>query len=398
MGSIATPFLNPIAAELESVGPRPTPKVLSRRVRQRRQIQGMIAASYLLDGLILLIFAEAGAVPLTIAPAYVGAGLLSVAFYLLLSETGFTERFKDHYCVVPQLFVSVAIVLAFAYVAPGVGLMFLCTLFLIVNFGSLRSTPGQSAAIWTMIATGIAFLFLLTDKPIGLPHDSHLERLATMLVFVLGIGRCLFVGIFSSLMRQSLYQSGLKLKEAYRRIEELAELDELTGSFNRRCIMRMLEEEIARTARLKVPCSVALIDLDFFKRVNDLYGHATGDELLITVAGRIAARARTGDVVCRYGGDEFIVLLPRIPHRAAAVDVARSIADRVNLPCELGSVQVRVTAAIGVSMCPEDALTAAELLEHADALMYRAKASADPPREVPAPKRRRDDRAKTRRD
>ena len=64
-----------------------------------------------------------------------------------------------------------------------------------------------------------------------MPHGSHLERFATLLVFVLTIGRCMFLGIFSSSMKQSLYQSGLKLKEAYKRIEELAELDELTGSY-----------------------------------------------------------------------------------------------------------------------------------------------------------------------
>ena len=74
----------------------PTAKALSRRAWQRRQVQGMIAASYLLDGLVLLIFARAGTVSLTIAPAYVATCLLSVAFYLVLSETGFTERFKDH--------------------------------------------------------------------------------------------------------------------------------------------------------------------------------------------------------------------------------------------------------------------------------------------------------------
>jgi hypothetical protein len=84
-----------------------------------------------------------------------------------------------------------------------------------------------------------------------------------MLVFALTIGRCMFLGIFSSSMKQSLYQSGLKLKEAYKRIEELAELDELTGSYNRRCIMRMLDEEIARTGRSGSPCSIALIDLDW---------------------------------------------------------------------------------------------------------------------------------------
>jgi len=138
MGSTATPFLNPIAAELDGVGLKLTAKVRSRRARQRRQIQGMIASSYLLDGVILLLYAEAGTVPLNIGAAYVATGLVSVVLYLALSETGFTERFKDHYFVVPQLFVGTAIMLVFTYLAPEVGVMFLCTLFLVVNFGSLR--------------------------------------------------------------------------------------------------------------------------------------------------------------------------------------------------------------------------------------------------------------------
>jgi diguanylate cyclase len=132
MGTAASPFLNPIAAEQESVSPKRTAQALSLRARRRRQIQGMIAASYLVDALVL--------------------------------ETGFTERFKDHYFVAPQLIVSTAILLAFAYIAPEVGMMFLCTLFVVFNFGSLRSTPRQTAIFWTAMALGLAGLFLLTDK------------------------------------------------------------------------------------------------------------------------------------------------------------------------------------------------------------------------------------------
>ena len=114
-----------------------------------------------------------------------------------------------------------------------------------------------------------------------------------MTVFILTIGRCMFLGIFSSAMRKSLYKSGLELKEAYKRIEELAELDELTGSFNRRCIMRMLDDEIARAHRINAPCSIALIDLDWFKRINDAYGHPTGDEVLRTFAITVFANIRS---------------------------------------------------------------------------------------------------------
>jgi len=373
MGITASPFLNPIAAEPEFVGPRPSAKVLSRRAKQRRQIQGMIAASYFIDALILSIYAQAGTLPATVGPAYAACGLTTIAAYLVVSETGFTERFKDHYFVAPQLLVSVAVMLVFAYLAPAVGGMFLCTLFLVFNFGSLRATPRQSAVLWTAMTIGVAWLFLLNDKPIGLPQGNSLERLATMLVFVLTIGRCTFLGIFSSSMRQSLYQRGLKLKEAYRRIEELAELDELTGSFNRRCIMRMLEEQIVRAQRTETPCAVALIDLDWFKRINDSHGHPIGDEVLRTFAITVFANIRDTDRFGRYGGEEFLLVLPDTP-----VDRAAEILDRLreiiaDLDWSAFSADMRVTISAGVATLRPDEISDT-LLARADSALYAAKA------------------------
>jgi diguanylate cyclase len=373
MSTTASPFLNPIAAELEGVGPAPTAKVLSRRARQRRQIQAMIAASYLIDGALLSLYAYAGTVPQTLGPAFAASGLLSVAVYLMLSETGITERFKDHYFVVPQLFVSLAIMLVFTYIAPEVGVMFLCTLFLVFNFGSLRSNPWQSATLWAAMAAGLAGLFLLTDKPIGMPNGNMLERLATALMFTLTIGRCMFLGIFSSSMRHSLYQSGQKLREAYRRIEELAELDELTGAFNRRCIMRMLEEEISRSQRHNSPCSIALIDLDHFKRINDAYGHPTGDEVLRTFAITSFANIRAIDRFGRYGGEEFLLVLPDTTEQSAARMLDRLCAIIANLDWSAFSPGMRVTISAGVAtLRPNE--TSDNFLARADRALYAAKA------------------------
>ena len=373
MGTAASPFLNPIAAELESVSPKRTARALSLRARQRRQIQGMIAASYLVDALVLLIYAQAGTIPSAVSSAFAVCGLLSVACYVVLSETGFTERFKDHYFVAPQLIVSTAILLAFAYIAPEVGMMFLCTLFVVFNFGSLRSTPRQTAIFWTAMALGLAGLFLLTDKPISMPHGTYLERFATMSVFVLTIGRCMFLGIFSSAMRQSLYQSGLKLKQAYKRIEELAELDELTGSFNRRCIIRMLDDEIARAHRSQTPCSIALIDLDWFKRINDAYGHPTGDEVLRTFAITMFANIRPIDKFGRYGGEEFLLILPDAPPHGACRMLDRLRAIIADLDWSAFSPGMRVTISAGVATFRADENPDA-FLARADSALYTAKA------------------------
>ncbi len=373
MGTAASPFLNPVADKLEGVGPKRTAQALLRRAAQRRQIQGMIGISYVIDAFLLLIYARAGAIPATIGPAFAACGLFTVAGNIALSESGFTERFRDHYFVAPQAVVSMAIMLAFTYVAPEVGVMFLCALFVVFNFSSLRSTPLQTTMVWTTMAFGLAGLFLLTEKPISIPHETYLERFATMSMFILSIGRCMFIGIFSSSMRESLYKNGLALKEAYKRIEELAELDELTGSFNRRCIMRMLGEEISRAHRTKAPCSIALIDLDWFKSINDTHGHPTGDEVLRTFAITVFANVRSFDRFGRFGGEEFLLVLPDTPHDAAARSVDRLRAIIADLDWSAFSPGMRVTVSAGIATLEPDE-TPDTFLARADSALYEAKA------------------------
>jgi diguanylate cyclase (GGDEF)-like protein len=371
MGTAASSFVNP--ADLDDVGSRPSANALARRTRQRRQILLTIGASYIIDAGVLLLYAQAGSTPLMIAPAYAASGLTLVIFSIILSEFGFNERFKDHYLVAPQASICMLIALAFSYIAPEVGGMFLCTLFIVFSFSSLRSTPAQTMVIWTAMTIGLAGLFLLTDKPVSMPHGSHLERFATLLVFVLTIGRCMFLGIFSSSLKQSLYQSGLKLKEAYKRIEELAELDELTGSYNRRCIMRMLDEEIARAGRNGAPCSIALIDLDWFKRINDAFGHPTGDEVLRTFSITMFANIRGIDRFGRYGGEEFLLVLPGMSTDNAVRALDRLRAIIAELDWSAFSPDMSVTISAGVAtLKPEE--TPDTFLARADGALYAAKA------------------------
>jgi diguanylate cyclase (GGDEF)-like protein len=372
MGTAAS-FLNPIASEFEGTGAQPSAKARARRAAQRRQIQGMIGVSYVIDAGILLLYACAGTISLAIGPAYAISGLALITLAILISELGINERFRDHYLVAPLSAANMVIMLVFTYVAPQVGVMFLCTLFTVFSFSSLRATPGQTAVVWTAMTFGLAALFLLTDKPIAMPHGNHLERFATMLVFILTIGRCMFLGIFSASLKQSLYQSGQKLKEAYKRIEELAELDELTGSFNRRCIMRMLDEEIARAGRGGPPCSIALIDLDWFKRINDAYGHPTGDEVLRTFAITMFANIRSIDRFGRYGGEEFLLILPDMGSEGAARALDRLRAIVADLDWSAFSPGMKVTLSAGVAtLKPEESPDT--FLARADSALYAAKA------------------------
>jgi diguanylate cyclase (GGDEF)-like protein len=174
-------------------------------------------------------------------------------------------------------------------------------------------------------------------------------------------------------MRESLYKSGLALKEANKRIEELAELDDLTGSFNRRCIMRFLDDEVARAHRTTVPFSIALIDLDWFKRINDTFGHPIGDEVLRTFAITVFANIRGVDRFGRYGGEEFLLVLPDTPD-----DVALRLLDRLrqiiaSLDWSAFSPGMRVTISAGVATLRPDE-TPDALLARADSALYQAKA------------------------
>ena len=373
MATAASSFLNPVAGGLDGRGSRLAATKLSRRARRRRRIQAMIAACYVVDALVLLVYASAGTIQMAWGMAYALCGLSLCALYVLLSELGFHEHFKDHYLIAPQSALHVLNQLAFTYIAPQVGILFLCNLFVVFGFGALRTSARQTALIWTVMVLGLAALFLLTDKPISMPHGSTLERLATMLVFALTIGRCMFMGILSSSMQQSLYQNGQKLKEAYKRIEELAELDELTGAFNRRSIMRMLDEEIVRSERNGAPCSVALVDLDWFKCINDVHGHPTGDEVLRTFAISMFANIRSVDRFGRYGGEEFLLILPGLNEDGATRALDRLRAIIAELDWSAFSSGMKVTISAGISMLkPNEGPDM--LLARADSALYSAKA------------------------
>ncbi|GLH78924.1 GGDEF domain-containing protein [Bradyrhizobium sp. SSBR45G] len=373
MDTTVPPYPSPNAAEADGSRSPPAGELRERRAGRRRQILAMIAACYLIDAIILFIYAQAGTVPSTIAPSYAAIGVLTVALWTMLSESGFNDRFQDHYLVVPQSISSMMLTVAFCYIAPEVSIVFLCTLYLVVGFSSLRATPRQTAICWTFLALGLAGLFLLTDKPLGMPSGNGLERLATLLVFLLTIAGCMFLGIFSSGLRETLYQRGLKLKEAYRRIEELAELDELTGALNRRSIMHVLDKAMARSRQAGKPCSIVLIDLDWFKRINDSHGHPTGDEVLRTFAITMFANIRSSDHFGRYGGEEFLLVLPGAPAEPAIRLTERLRQIIADLDWSAFSTGLQVTFSAGVATQRGEE-SADSLLARADHALYESKA------------------------
>jgi diguanylate cyclase len=373
MSSVASSLEGPgSTGAIALAGEVPT-NVLKRRVHRRRQMLAVQVVSGSLNTVVVLVYAYAGTIPIVIPAVYFLSGLAVIGFFLLLSETHFNDRFEDHYLTIFQIGSHVALQLGFMLAVPTIGYAFLSVLFLIFGMGALRITSRQALVAWTITVAGLAPIFLLTSAPIGLPVGSGTERLAAMLCFVLTIGQCAFVGLYGSSLRKMLYDRSSELKAAYKRIEELAELDELTGSFNRRCIMRMLEDEITRAHRINTPCSVALIDLDWFKRINDGFGHPTGDEVLRTFAITMFANIRSIDKFGRYGGEEFLLVLPDTPGDAAARLLDRLRAIIADLDWSAFSPSMQVTISAGVATLRPDE-NPDIFLARADSALYAAKA------------------------
>jgi diguanylate cyclase (GGDEF)-like protein len=170
-----------------------------------------------------------------------------------------------------------------------------------------------------------------------------------------------------------LKQRFLRLARKYSQVRHAAYHDELTGLPNRSLLLDRFNQAVAQGARQDRRVALLFIDLDGFKKVNDGLGHAAGDELLRQVAGRLAACIRGGDTACRYGGDEFVLMLPEIAGPENAASVAGKIRACLAAPYTVVGTTITVTASIGTAIYPVDGQDCRDLIRYSDIRMYRAK-------------------------
>lgn len=162
--------------------------------------------------------------------------------------------------------------------------------------------------------------------------------------------------------------------KAVEKIRELVITDDLTGLYNSRYFFDQIEYEIERSKRYGSPLSLVFFDLDRFKSVNDTHGHLTGSSLLTEVGTIVARNIRKTDKAARYGGDEFVIILPHTEKTGALAFATKLHMELAQHPFfSLGGVPLAVTGSFGVASFPEDALCSSELISAADDAMYRVK-------------------------
>jgi len=174
-------------------------------------------------------------------------------------------------------------------------------------------------------------------------------------------------------LERAVLERTAELEEAKARAQHLADHDALTGLPNRRLLEDRLTQALALSQRNRQQTAVMFIDLDRFKNINDSLGHAVGDVLLKEVSQRLVNQLRTGDTICRIGGDEFVVVLPEVKRTSDVAQVAQKVIEQLSRAVTIEGRELIVTPSIGIAVFPEDGREAEALIRNADAAMYHAK-------------------------
>jgi len=167
-----------------------------------------------------------------------------------------------------------------------------------------------------------------------------------------------------------------QLEQQFAQAQHFAHHDELTGLPNRALLKDRLNQALKRAARDKTQVALLLLDLDDFKKVNDTFGHQVGDELLSCVAERLLSSIRSADSAYRYGGDEFIVLLPEVDGQRGSIELMQKLQARLAIPYSISQHSIQVSTSIGIAVYPADGASQPDLINRADTKMYLAKSDS----------------------
>ncbi|RZL09046.1 MAG: GGDEF domain-containing protein [Rubrivivax sp.] len=371
------PGMDPLSA---SLSPHPAPAtscrgldlLLSEDPRQRLRIARALT-SMLVYG--VCIGATEYAVRHQLIPGgtarWLQGSLLVWAMLVYLAlRSGWNQRFTDPALTQPQIFGAQTLIAASYLIChPFRGsLMMLLALVLVFGIFNLDARGRRLTNIYTVVLMAATMTLTVILHPGSETLEGiHFVLMATILPVVSVLGAQL------SATRANLVSKKAALEDALQRIQAMAIRDELTGLYNRRHMLELLDQQIKRQERAGGSWTICLFDLDHFKRINDSYGHTVGDDVLRHFAEIARFTLRETDVLARWGGEEFLLMLPDTPQDLAVLSIERIRQSMRCAPLVPEHPDLHVTFSAGVTEYQPGEVVRTTI-ERADRALYRAKA------------------------
>jgi len=295
--------------------------------------------------------------------------LSSCVIFLLVTWLDFNLRFRDPSLTLPQMFWGIAVVFVSAYFADSLRSLFLMMVLVVLMFGAFRLNLGGFLRIG--LFTGVCYALLMGALlNSGALVDLRQELVHAVEFFVL-LGGVSILGLEMSGLRDTLQERNRDLRQAMERIQQLAITDELTGLYNRRFAKEIVSQQKALADRGNYEFVLCMIDIDFFKNVNDRYGHAGGDAVLCQLARLLEQSVRDVDFATRIGGEEFLLVLSRTDE-AGTVQMLERLRHKLARTSWDQCPELRLTLSIGISAYrPPEAWE--DCLQRVDSALYQAK-------------------------
>lgn len=341
-----------------------------QRLRMRRFFLSVVM--YLLAAIPQIASLYSGISPAWVLQTWALLSALALLMFYLAFRTEFNLRFRDPSLTSAQMLVAIAMVLFTQTYAGEARGAYLVVLSIILMFGSFKLHTRQLLNISLLTILCYALTLPLIERVEG-PRFNLAAELVLWCSFSIYLPFIAVLGGYISALRRKLVMSNAKLQEVLQQVTELASHDELTGLYNRRYLLEMLNHEKNRTDRGGGSFCVCLLDIDHFKRVNDGLGHAVGDEVLKTFAQIVESTLRSTDFFGRYGGEEFLLFLPQTSQSMAQYCVQRIQTALLQAQYAGVPAEWQITASVGLAQygLPE---SVAELIQRADKALYQAKA------------------------
>ena len=346
--------------------------VVARDQKRRLYWVYLGASSYAIDALFLALFAAAGAIAWRVGAAYLLAAALVCLVQLVAYRSGWNLARRDPNLTLAFIGIAAALQLSVVAAAPQIAFPYLANLFTVFAFGMIWLHLRESLLLWSAGVAAAGALFYFLGERMAMPMATATQRALVWAYFSLVLGRSLYLSVHAAEMRATLERSRARLSASLRQIEQLVQHDELTGAHNRRALVARLEQERNRAVRGGAPFSVALFDLDHFKRVNDSLGHAAGDTALKGFVEIVHATMRDTDFFGRYGGEEFLMLLTDTPPSLAlgAAERIRAAVQARDWPALAPGLALTVSCGV-TGWSAEESVE--QLLHRADMALYEAK-------------------------